>query len=908
MSPFKHQWSKLGAALLFLLPGILSAAPVDGVFTYHQPDGGKVSVKVKGDEFFAEETTLDGQQIVQDPVTKFWCYAKLSADGTDLESTGMVASDSGSRTFTADSLPAELRIKTPKDRRHRIDSLNRERLGRDHHGRFLHQAGEGILPAAGAGTTTAATPVLSVAGTTLGTKRGLTLLIRFPDRAGDVTINRSQVDNYCNQTSTHYTEFGNNGSVSEYYGDVSNGKLSYTNTVADYYTAKNVRSYYTDETVFRAPELVTEALNALEAGGFDFRSVDADGNGAIDALNIFYAGPVVNAWGKGLWPHASGISWTSGRTGIKATGYQISDMGSKLELGTYCHENGHMLCDFPDVYDYDGDSVGGSGAFDLMDAGCFGGNPCAPNGYLRYKGGWASVEWMGQGVNAQKNLTAENGGRLANQLLGYVNPANGKEYYLIENLYKNDRNSGMPTGGMAVWHVDEQGDHNKQNYGHQTAHNNYEVALVQADNQRHFERNTNNGDAQDLFYSGNAASGYTNTFSDSSDGGAYDNNAHWWSGTNSGLKLSNFSGQGNAMSLIVQTPGSVALAVNPATLTLPNAGGSATSALTANVGWTAVANQSWFSVTPASGSTNATLTVTAQPNTGTTSRSGKVTITGNGGSTTITVNQDVNNGGSLSKGKATTASSVEAAGNEPGKATDGTSTTRWSSTFSDPQWITVDLGQSYAINKVVLNWEAAFGKDYEIRVSDNNQTWKSIYSSNNAGKGGTETLAVSGSGRYVQMYGKARGTVYGYSLWEFEVYGTSTPPPTTMYGLKNRWLNTFLYDGGDQLKYGTSMANNTYKWIVEDLGNGQKELRNAGTGHYIHIENLQAWAQCTPRTSGWWSSRWTLEDAGSGYTFLKSVWQTNNYLHVQDQKGYVQQGPIASKGWWSAQWQLVEAR
>jgi len=990
----KHLWSKLGPALLCLLPGVLSAAPVDGVFAYYQPDGRKVNVQVKGDEFFAEERTLDGQLIVQDPVTKFWCYARLSEDGTDLESTGIPAGDEGHRTFTAESLPAYFRIQTPKERRVRIDELNREKLGRDRRGRFLPPSGgKDLLMAPGEGSAPETISYV-VSRTTLGTKRGLTMLVRFPDRAVDVTISRGQVESYCNQTSTHYTEYSNNGSVSEYFADVSNGKLTYTNTVAEYYTAKNVRSYYTDETASRAPELVKEALNSLEAAGFDFRTVDADGNGAVDALNVFYAGPVVNAWAKGLWPHASGISWQSAKTGIKVTVYQISAIGSKLELGTFCHENGHMLCGFPDVYDYDGDSVGGSGTFDLMCAGGHGTNPRAPNGYLRYKAGWGSVEWLGNGVNATKTLTAESGGRLANQFIGFANPANTKEYFLLENFYKNDRNSGAPTSGMAVWHVDEQGDHNKQSYSHNTTHNNYEVALIQADNQRHFERNVSSGDARDLFYAGNAAAGYLNEFSDTTDGGAYDNNAHWRSGTKSGLKLSGFSGPGNTMSVIVQTPGSVALSANPTAFTFTSAAGSKTSALTANVNWTAAANQSWISVTPTSGSSNATLTITVQANTSASARTGQITLTGSGatpvtltvsqsgvstvlsanptalsftsaagsktsaltanvswtasanqswisvtpasgssnatltitaqantsastrtgqitltgsGATpvTLTVSQSgVSTGSSLAKGKPTTASSVEVAGLEPAKAVDGSTTTRWSSAFSDPQWITVDLGQNYAINKVVLAWEAAYGKDYEIRVSSDNQTWKSIYTSNNAGKGGTESLTVSGTGRYVQMYGKARGTVYGYSLWEFEVYGTSAPT-TPMYSLKNRWLSTYLYDGGDQLKYGASVADNSYKWIVEDLGNGQKELRNVGTGHYIHIENLQDWAQCTTRTSGWWSSRWTIEDAGSGYIRFKNVWQTSNYLHVEGQKGYAQRGTLGSTGWWSAQWQMV---
>ena len=45
------------------------------------------------------------------------------------------------------------------------------------------------------------------------------------------------------------------------------------------------------------------------------------------------------------------------------------------------------------------------------------------------------------------------------------------------------------------------------------------------------------------------------------------------------------------------------------------------------------------------------------------------------------------------------------------------------------------------------------------------------------GAGGTQTLNVTGTGRYVRMYGTARGTGYGYSLWEFKVYGTGGGRP-----------------------------------------------------------------------------------------------------------------------------------
>jgi beta-glucosidase len=124
----------------------------------------------------------------------------------------------------------------------------------------------------------------------------------------------------------------------------------------------------------------------------------------------------------------------------------------------------------------------------------------------------------------------------------------------------------------------------------------------------------------------------------------------------------------------------------------------------------------------------------------------------------------------LSQGHPATASSTENAGSAAANAVDGNTATRWSSAFSDPQWIYVDLGASHTINRVVLNWEAAFGKSYQIQTSNDAATWTSIYSTT-AGPGGTETLNVTGTGRYVRLYGTVRATGYGYSLWEFQVLG-----------------------------------------------------------------------------------------------------------------------------------------
>ncbi|MEU8265239.1 DUF1996 domain-containing protein [Micromonospora sp. NPDC048999] len=133
----------------------------------------------------------------------------------------------------------------------------------------------------------------------------------------------------------------------------------------------------------------------------------------------------------------------------------------------------------------------------------------------------------------------------------------------------------------------------------------------------------------------------------------------------------------------------------------------------------------------------------------------------------------------LSQGRPALASSQENGESPAAAAFDGRSDTRWGSQWSDPQWLRVDLGATATITRVVLEWEYAYARSYQIQTSPDGNTWTSIFSTT-TGAGGTETRTVTGSGRYVRMYGTQRGTGYGYSLFEFKVYGTlaSSPPPS----------------------------------------------------------------------------------------------------------------------------------
>ncbi|GHC01530.1 discoidin domain-containing protein [Cerasicoccus arenae] len=126
----------------------------------------------------------------------------------------------------------------------------------------------------------------------------------------------------------------------------------------------------------------------------------------------------------------------------------------------------------------------------------------------------------------------------------------------------------------------------------------------------------------------------------------------------------------------------------------------------------------------------------------------------------------------LTEGKTATASTEQNSSRSADMAVDGDGVTRWSSIYADNEWIYVDLGQSYDIDEVVLSWEAAYASGYRIQVSDNASTWTDIYTTT-TGNGGTDQLTnLSGNGRYVRILCETRGTSWGNSLYEIEVYGS----------------------------------------------------------------------------------------------------------------------------------------
>ena len=133
----------------------------------------------------------------------------------------------------------------------------------------------------------------------------------------------------------------------------------------------------------------------------------------------------------------------------------------------------------------------------------------------------------------------------------------------------------------------------------------------------------------------------------------------------------------------------------------------------------------------------------------------------------------------LALDQSATASSTQDATDYPAPdATDGNPGSRWSSAASDPQWLDVNLGSQQQICSVGILWEAAYATAFQVQVSNDNATWTTIYSTTTGG-GGNETFPVSVTARYIRMYGTVRATQFGYSIFEFDVYGLTTTPPVT---------------------------------------------------------------------------------------------------------------------------------
>ncbi|MEU9826151.1 discoidin domain-containing protein [Micromonospora chersina] len=240
----------------------------------------------------------------------------------------------------------------------------------------------------------------------------------------------------------------------------------------------------------------------------------------------------------------------------------------------------------------------------------------------------------------------------------------------------------------------------------------------------------------------------------------------------------------------------------------------------------------------------------------------------------------------ISQGRPTTASSSENAGTPASAATDGDANTRWSSQFGDPQWLQVDLGGTATIDQVRLVWEAAYARAFQIQVaSDPAGPWTSVYSTT-TGSGGTQTLAVSGTGRYVRLYGTARATAYGYSLWEFQVYGATGSAgcagnaalnrPAAASSTENATTPaSAAVDGNSGTRWSSGFADP--QWLRVDLGTTQTLCQVTLQWEAAYARAFQVQVSANP--DGPWTTVYATTIGGGGTQTL-DVTGSGRYVRV----------------------------
>ncbi|GFP77204.1 carbohydrate binding domain-containing protein [Clostridium fungisolvens] len=175
-------------------------------------------------------------------------------------------------------------------------------------------------------------------------------------------------------------------------------------------------------------------------------------------------------------------------------------------------------------------------------------------------------------------------------------------------------------------------------------------------------------------------------------------------------------------------------------------------------------------------------------------------------------------------------------------AFDGNKGTRWESEFNDNQWISVYLGGVYSLDKVLLNWEAAYGKEYKIQVTSvmnpTEADWTDVYTESNSDGNIDEIPMNKVEARYVRMLGIKRALPYGYSLWEFEVYGTQVGNLDPVLATQTLYLTS---GGKLSLNPGTSEAKDILpqdqthvEYTIDNLNGSYNKSGNTSAELYLN--------------------------------------------------------------------------
>lgn len=352
-----------------------------------------------------------------------------------------------------------------------------------------------------------------------GTMHNLVVLVNFSDVS--ISYDASQFNALLNQTG--YAQDGAQGSLRDYYREVSAGALTVESTIAGPVTLSHPMAYYggndSDGNDQRPREMITEALQKLAQSGFDFHTLDGDGDGWVDGLDIIHAGGGEEYSGNNpayLWSHQwtlpdpvtyDGIKMQMYHTEASRRGFDSSLPSQGItRIGVICHETGHFL-GLPDLYDITNRSYG-VGAFCLMGFGGWAGAstlgecPVQLSAWCKAQLGWITPTR----IVASDTYTLPQV-ETSRKVYKLFSPTwSSSEYYLIENRQGVLFDRWLPglKRGILIWHIDEtQADNTDAQH--------LKVDLEEASERQHLQLNENDGDDLDYFRSGQATRFTANT-------------------------------------------------------------------------------------------------------------------------------------------------------------------------------------------------------------------------------------------------------------------------------------------------------------------------------------------------------------------------------------------------------------
>lgn len=322
-----------------------------------------------------------------------------------------------------------------------------------------------------------------------GTVRVVVVLVDFDDKP--MTETREHFEDLFFSTGVMA-----DGSVKEYFDEVTNGLVSLTGEVVGPYRMPQSLADYANGasgTGSAAPNARTMARDAAVAADPDvnFAPYDNDANGFVDAFVVVHAGAGAEETGStdDIWSHKWVLSGGALATdGTEIYGYLTVPEDSRI--GVCAHELGHLLFGFPDLYDTDNTSEG-IGRWCLMAGGSWNSNgdvPAHPSAWCKVQQDWVTV----QNVTSSGPLTIPDVKDSHTVFRMWKDGAAGQEYFLVENRQRSAFDAHLPGDGLLVWHIDDAMANN-------TDESHYRVALEQADGNRDMENNTNRGDDGDPF-------------------------------------------------------------------------------------------------------------------------------------------------------------------------------------------------------------------------------------------------------------------------------------------------------------------------------------------------------------------------------------------------------------------------